>query len=133
MSAAIDGRARKLLEGKNFCFVATLRQDGTPHVVPTWVDVTEDRVVLNTAEGRAWPTNLRRDPRVTLTVADMANPYEYLTIRGRVAEETREGADEHIDRMAQKYLDKDTYPFRAEGEVRIKVLVEPEHVKVNGA
>ena len=82
MSAMIDGRAEELLKGKNFCHVATLRPDGSVHGVPVWVDVQDGRPVLNTAEGRAWPRNLERDPRVTLTVQNMENPYEYVTIRG---------------------------------------------------
>jgi hypothetical protein len=88
--------------------------------------------VLNTAEGRVWPRNLERDPRVTLTVQNMENPYEYLTIRGHVAERTREGADEHIAALAKKYLDRDTYPGRRPGEQRLIIRVEPEYVRVWG-
>ena len=83
MSATIDGRGEELLKAKNFCHVATLRADGSVHGVPVWVDVQDGRAVLNTAEGRAWPRNLERDPRVTLTVQNMENPYEYVAIRGR--------------------------------------------------
>ena len=86
MSATIEGRSEELLQGKNFCHVATLRPDGSVHGVPVWVDVQDGASVLNTAEGRAWPRNLERDPRVTLTVQNMENPYEYLAIRGTVAE-----------------------------------------------
>jgi PPOX class probable F420-dependent enzyme len=132
MSATIDGRAAELLTAKNFCHVATLRADGSVHGVPVWVDIQDGRPVLNTAEGRAWPRNLERDPRVTLTVPNMENPYEYLEIRGRVAERTREGADEHIDAMAKKYLGKDEYPFRQPGEQRLIIRVEPEHARVWG-
>ena len=132
MSAMIDGRAEELLKGKNFCHVATLRADGTVHGVPVWVDVQDGRPVLNTAEGRAWPRNLERDPRVTLTVQNMENPYEYVEIRGTVAERTHEGADEHIDAMEKKYMDKDSYPLRQPGEQRLIIRVEPEHVHVWG-
>ncbi len=127
----IEGRSRELLEAPNFCFVATVRADGTPHVAPVRVDVEGDQVVLNSAKGRAWPTNLERDPRVTLTVADRDNPYEYVSIRGRLAEETTEGADEHIDAMAKKYLGQDTYPFRQPGEERIILRITPEKVRHN--
>ncbi len=129
MGQCIEGRSRDLLEAPNFCHVATVRKDGTPYVVPTWVDVDGDRVVLNTADGRLWPKNLRRDPRVTLTVSPTDNPYEYLTIRGRVAEETKDGAEEHIDKMAQKYLGQDTYPYRQPGEERVMFRIEPEDVR----
>lgn len=132
MSATIEGRSEELLQAKNFCNVATLRPDGSVHGAPVWVDVQDGRPVLNTAEGRAWPRNLERDPRVTLTVQNMENPYEYVTIRGRVAERTKDGADEHIDAMAKKYLDKDEYPFRQPNEERVIIRVQPEHVHVYG-
>jgi PPOX class probable F420-dependent enzyme len=128
MSAKIEGRAEELLKGKNFANVATLRRDGTVQVAPVWVDVEDGRPVINSAEGRAWPRNLERDPRITLSVQNMENPYEYVEVRGRVAERTTEGADEHIDRMAKKYMGVDEYPMRQPGEQRVIIRVEPEHV-----
>ncbi|HEV3093901.1 MAG TPA: PPOX class F420-dependent oxidoreductase [Solirubrobacteraceae bacterium] len=132
MSQAIEGRAEELLKGKNFVVVSTIRPDGTIHAAPAWVDVQDGRPVVNSAEGRAWPTNLKRDPRVTLTVQNLENPYEYVAIRGRVAEQTTEGADEHIDALAKKYLGQDTYPYRQPGEQRVILRIEPEHVHVYG-
>jgi len=133
MSDKIEGRADELLKAKNFCHVATLRADGSVHGVPVWVDVQEGRPVLNSAEGRAWVRNLERDPRVTLTVVNGENPYEYVEVRGRVAERTREGADAHIDAMAKKYMGVDEYPLRQPGEQRVIIRVEPEHVHAFGA
>ena len=132
MSSTIDGRAEELLKGKNFAHVGTLRADGSVQVSPTWVDVQDGRPVLNTAEGRAWPRNLERDPRITLEVQNMENPYEYVEIRGRVAERTHDGADEHIDQLARKYLGVERYPMRQPGEQRVIIRVEPEFVKVMG-
>jgi PPOX class probable F420-dependent enzyme len=133
MSSKIEGRGEELLRAKNFGNVATLRRDGSIHGVPVWVDVKDGRPVVNTAEGRVWPNNLARDPRVTMTVQNLENPYEYVEIRGRVAERTHEGADEHIDSMAKKYLDQDTYPYRQPGEVRVMITVEPQHVFLYGS
>lgn len=132
MSTAIEGRANELLQAPNFCNVSTLRSDGTIHAVPVWVDVQDGKPVLNTAEGRAWTRNLQRDPHVTLTVQNMDNPYEYVTIRGQVASREHEGADEHIDQLAKKYLGQDTYPYRQPGEQRVIIRVDPDHVHVNG-
>ncbi len=132
MSATIDSRAEKLLKAKNFCHVATLRADGTVHGVPVWVDVQDGRPVVNSAEGRSWVRNLERDPRVTLTVLNFENPYEYLEVRGRVAERTHDGADEHIDSLAKKYMDADEYPLRQPGEQRVIIRVQPEYVHVSG-
>jgi PPOX class probable F420-dependent enzyme len=131
MAASIGDRERELMTGKNFAHVATLRRDGTPHISITWADADGDEVVLNSAEGRDWIANLRRDERVTLTVTNHENPYEYVEVRGRLAGTEHEGADEHIDRLAQRYLGEDTYPFRQEGEQRVIVRVAPERVKLN--
>lgn len=132
MTDRIEGRARELLQEPNFCFVATLRKDGTPHITPVWVDVDGDEVVLNSARGRRWPENLRRDERVTLAVPNWQNPYEYVAIRGRLATITEDGADAHIDAMAKKYLGQDAYPFRQPGEQRIIVRIRPERVILRG-
>jgi PPOX class probable F420-dependent enzyme len=129
MAEPIEGRSRELIEAPNFCFVGTLRADGTPHVVPVWVDADDGHVRLNSARGRAWPRNVERDPRVTLTIQNLQNPYEYTTVRGRVVEVTEDGADAHIDALAKKYLGQDTYPFRQPGERRIIVKVEPDEVR----
>jgi len=132
MAATIEGRSEEILKAPNFCNVSTIRRDGTIHGVPVWVDVQEGRPTLNSAEGRAWPRNLERDPRVTLTVPNWENPYEYVEIRGHVAERTHEGADEHIDALAKKYLGQDAYPFRQPGEQRVIIRIEPEYVHTHG-
>ena len=132
MAAEIDDKSRALLDGKNFAHVATLREDGSVHTAIVWVDAQDGRVALNSAEGRVWPNNVRRDPRVTVTVANAENPYEYTEIRGRVVEDTHEGADEHIDALAKKYMDADTYPLRKEGEQRVIFRIEPERVRYTG-
>jgi PPOX class probable F420-dependent enzyme len=129
MAESIDEPVRALLEDKNFSMVATIRKDGSPHVVPTWVDTDGSHVLLNSAEGRVWPANLRRDKRVTITVPNLQNPYEYAEIRGTLAEATTHGADEHIDKLAKKYMDADSYPFRKEGEQRLVLKITPERVR----
>jgi PPOX class probable F420-dependent enzyme len=132
MAEKIEGRARELLEGKNFVTLGSIAKDGRPQLNVIWGDVEGDQVRVNSAEGRQWPKNLRRDPRVTLTVMNQENPYEYGVIVGRVTEDTHEGADEHIDSLAKKYLDADTYPYRQEGEQRVMFKIEPEKVSMQG-
>ena len=133
MSTKVEGRSAELLSAKNFCTVSTLRPDGSVHSVPVWVDVQDGMPVLNTARGRSWPDNLERDPRITLTVQNLENPYEYVAIRGRVTEMTHDGADAHIDALAKRYMDVDEYPLRQPGEERLIVRVEPDVVKHWGA
>jgi PPOX class probable F420-dependent enzyme len=124
MGLAIEGRRRELLEGPNLGYMATIRDDGTPHVVPAWVDVDGDMVILDSAEGRAGVAHLRRDPRVTLTVQNHENPFEYLTLRGHAVQGLGDPTFAHIDRMAVKYLGMPTDPFRRPNEVRVLFAVE---------
>jgi PPOX class probable F420-dependent enzyme len=128
----MDPQAVELLEAPNFAHVSTIRKDGSPHAALTWVDVEGDEVHLNSAEGRVWPANLRRDGRITLLVADKENPYRYAMIRGRLAGEDHETADDHINHLAKKYLGQDEYPFRQPGEQRVRFRITPEHVSVHG-
>ena len=131
MAAKIEGRARELIEGKNFVTIATLDSEGRPQLNVIWGDVDGDHVVVNSEEDRAWPENVRRDPRVTLVVVNGENPYEYVRIRGRVVEDTHDGAREPIDQLAKKYIDADVYPMHTEKE-RIIFRIEPESVRVFG-
>jgi PPOX class probable F420-dependent enzyme len=129
----VDDRARALLQDANHAVVVTLRGDGSTHSVVVWAEADGDGLSLNTAEGRDWLANVRRDPRIEVLVANRENPYEYVTFRGRVAETTHDGAEEQIDRLAKKYLDQDTYPFRRPGEQRVRLVVAPEQVQVVAA
>ena len=115
-----------------FAHVATLNGDGSPHVTPVWIDFDGTNVLLNTAKGRVKARNFARERRVALAITDPDNAYRYLGIQGRVIEMTEAGGDAHIDKMAKKYLGKETYPYRAPGEVRIIVKIAPEKVHVNG-
>ena len=128
----IEGRARELIEAPNFVTLATEREDGSTHLTVIWGDLEDGRIAVNSAEGRVWPENLRRNPEVSLVVVNGENQYEYVSVRGRVVEDTHEGADEHINGLAKKYLGKDEYPFRQPGEQRIRFLIEPEWVSVHG-
>jgi PPOX class probable F420-dependent enzyme len=132
MATKLEGRARELLEQPNFVAVATVDDDGVPDVKVVWADVDDGQVVLNSAEGRKWPERLRRQGRATVTVVNHENPYEYAVIKGRLAEDTHEGADDNIDALAKKYLGKDEYPFRQPGEQRVLFRIEPERVKLHG-
>jgi len=118
----------KLLENKNFVFLATLMNDGSPQITPTWVDVQGDKILINTAEGRVKHKNVSRDPRVAISVIDQSNPYNMVTIRGAVEELITEGADEHIDKLAKKYLGMDKYPFRSPTEKRIILKIKPTKI-----
>lgn len=128
--AKLSEKAAHLLQDKNLANLATIRKDGTPHVTPVWVDYDGEDVLLNTAKGRAKEQHLRRDPRATVEVVDQADPYSYVSVTGSV-ELTEEGADEHIDKLAKKYLGVDSYPNRTPEEQRVIVRLHPERVTDN--
>jgi PPOX class probable F420-dependent enzyme len=120
---------RSLFENKNFAFVATSMKDGSPQITPTWVDVEDNLILINTALGRLKQKNLKRDPRIAVAVADNNNPYEMVTVRGEVIEQvTGEAAEIHIDKLAKKYIDKEKYPGRAPGERRVLLKIKPTKV-----
>jgi len=76
--------------------------------------------------------NMRRTPKVALAILDPDNPYRHLAVRGRVVEMTEQGADDHIDALAKKYLGQDRYPYRRPGEVRVIYVIQPERVAAMG-
>jgi PPOX class probable F420-dependent enzyme len=123
-----DPSVRALLEQPNYAVVSSANPDGSIHSALVWIDLDNGALAVNSAAGRHWPSNLERDPRVTLLVADRANPYEYVEIRGE-AHGTTDGADEQIDRMAKKYIGQDTYPYRQPGEQRVKFVITPARVR----
>ena len=123
-----DPSTAKLFEGKNFAFLATLMKDGSPQVTPTWVDIDKNNntILVNTAEGRVKHRNISRDPRVGVSVIDSSNPYHMVSVRGRVVEQIKgKDADEHIDKLTKKYLDKEKYPRRRPGEERLLLRIKP--------
>jgi PPOX class probable F420-dependent enzyme len=130
--AAIPENFRDILDKKSFVHLATKMSDGSPQVSPVWVEYDGEHIVVNSAKGRLKDRNMRADERVALSATDPDNPYRSLMIRGRVTKITEEGADDHIDALAKKYLNEDKYPFRTPEEVRVKYYIEPIKVATMG-
>ncbi|HET9248431.1 MAG TPA: PPOX class F420-dependent oxidoreductase [Actinomycetota bacterium] len=124
----LSDRDRRIIDAPNFASVATLMPDGSPQVSTIWIDRDGDDVLFNTAERRVKTDNLRRDGRVAISVFDQEDHDEQVIVRGTVVDMTTEGADDHIDFLAKKYLGADTYPFRDPDEQRVIVRVRPDHV-----
>jgi PPOX class probable F420-dependent enzyme len=116
----------ELLRRPNLAIVATVRRDGTPQLTPTWVDTDGEHVLVNTAEGRWKTRNLRRDPRISVTVVDRDDPYAWVSVTG-TAELTHEGAEEHIHKLSHKYRGRD-YDSPKDPQ-RILVKITPERVR----
>lgn len=125
----------KFFKGTNFAFLGTINKDGSPQVTPTWIDITENKndkenelILINTAKDRIKQKNVSRDPRVSISMIDETNPYSMITIKGRVIEQTTEGADKHIDDLAKRYLNAEKYPSHSPDVKRIILKIKPEKV-----
>ncbi len=125
MPSEIPASHRDLLTTKTFAHLATTMKDGSPQVTPVWFDTDGPYVRVNSAVGRLKDKNMRRDPRVALSILDPDNPYRYLEIRGRVVAITEEGGAAHIDALAKKYMGVDTYPMHQPGVARVIYTIEP--------
>ncbi|HEY2541691.1 MAG TPA: PPOX class F420-dependent oxidoreductase [Gaiellaceae bacterium] len=126
--AKLTERQAELLRGKNWGTVTTLRKDGSPHSTPVWIDTDGENVIFNTSAGRAKERHLRRDPRVSVVVLPAEDQQSgYVSVTG-TAELSEDGAVEHIDKLAKKYLGQEKYPYLQPGEQRLIVRIKPEKV-----
>jgi PPOX class probable F420-dependent enzyme len=130
--AKLSEKQADLFRGKNWGTVVTLRADGSPHSTPVWVDTDGEYVLFNTSIGRAKERHLRQDPRISVAVMPADDPQAgYVSVTG-TAELTEEGAFDHIDKLAKKYIDADKYPYLQPGEQRVIVKVKPERIDAMG-
>lgn len=117
-----------LLRGRSTCYLATTMPDGSPQLTLTWVDTDGDHVLINTVDGHQKVRNIRRDPRVALTIADPAQPSRYFGVRGRVLEVTEEGAADHIDELAQRYTGKPYQWYGGRDQRRLLLRIEARRI-----
>ena len=129
--AEIPQNFRDLFQKKSFAHLATNMSDGRPQVTPVWIDFDGTHVLVNTATARVKDKNMRRDKRVALSITDPDNPYRYLAILGEVEDITQNGADNHIDKLTQRYLGKSKYPYRRPGEARVIYKIRPDKVSTH--
>lgn len=127
MTKKLSPQEVELLHEPQIANVATVMADGTPQVTPVWIDTDGEHVYFNTARHRVKFRNLERNPKVAISVVDRNDPYRLVVLRG-TAEFTDLDADAHIDKLAKKYLDADTYPWRNPEEERVVVRVTPEQI-----
>ena len=119
---------KKLIEDKSYANVATLMPDGTPQVTQTWVDHDGDIILINTFEGSQKYRNALRNPKIALDICDPTNVFRVAVIRGLVKEVTFDGAEDHVDKLAKKYLGMDKYEMRRPGMKRVLIKIEPTHI-----
>lgn len=127
--AELSEKARKLFEDPNFLFVATINPDGSPQVTPVWTELDNGHITFNTAVGRVKERNMRRDPRVGLSITARDDPMNKVDVAGRVVDFVEgDEAYAQIDDLAEKYIGQRPYPWLREDEKRLKVVIEPVRV-----
>lgn len=127
MPIPLPQSVKKVLQDKAYGHVVTFNRDGKPQLTMVWVDVEDDDVLFNTADGRLKPRNLRRDPRIIISVQDRNDLQSYMVFHGTAAV-TEAGADAHIDKLAKRFLGVDKYPFRRPGEKRLIVRIKVDRI-----
>jgi PPOX class probable F420-dependent enzyme len=132
MADVIPQQYLDLFDKKAFGHLATIMPDGSPQTTPVWVDFDGKHVRFNSALGRVKDKNVRRDPRVAISIQDPEKPYRYLEVRGRVVEITQDGAEVHVNKLSQKYTGKPVYAKRSPDEVRVLYKIEPQKVTSMG-
>ncbi len=128
--ASIPDDFEDLFEKQTFAHVTTILPDETLHSTAVWIDydAEADRLLVNTERERRKTKNARNDPRVAVSMTDPDNPYRMLSVTGEVDEITTDGAREHIDELAQRYMGEDEYPNPIESE-RVIISIEPTEVR----
>lgn len=111
-------------EKRAFAFLSTLMADGSPQVTPVWFDLEGETIRVNTARGRVKDINMTERVSVALAIMDPDNPYRYIQVRGMVVDSTEEGAKEHINSLARKYLGKDEFSGSPE-DTRVIYFIRP--------
>ena len=128
MATPLSPDVRALLDEPNFAHLATLMPDGSPQSAPVWVGVEGDHVLVATGEGSLKAKNTRRDPRVSLSVVAMDNPYREAQLRGRVVERRPDAKFEVMDRISRKYIGKE-FPMRTNPEQRVVLVIEVQRAR----
>jgi PPOX class probable F420-dependent enzyme len=121
-----------LLRRPSTCYVATTMPDGSPQLTQTWVDTDGEHILVNTVEGFQKARNVDRDPRVALTVSNPDNPSRYFAVRGQVVKATTDGAADHIETLAQRYIGA-PYPwFGGRDQVRLLLTIRADKIRATG-
>ena len=117
---------QRLFQGRNLAFISSLSKDGSPHITPMWADMEDDVILINTFQSSVKSRNIKKDPRIAISVVESNNPYNMVSIKGRVVDQTTEGADEHLKKLAKRYLGIGKYYYREPNRRRIILKIMPE-------
>ena len=131
--ATLSEKQAALFTDRNWGIIATIREDGSPQATPVWIDYDGEKVLVNSAQGRTKVKNIERDPRATVTVLPAENQQGGYVMVSGPARIVEEGALEHINMLAKKYLGEDKYPYLGPGEQRVIIEITPERIDGYGA
>ena len=131
--ATLNEKQAKLLIDRNWAVIATICEDGSPHVTPVWIDYDGKNVLVNSAQGRTKVKHIERDPRATVTVLPASGQEAGYVMVSGTAKIVEKGALEHMNMLAKKYLGKDRHPYLGPGESRVIIQIHPERVEGFGA
>ncbi|MFB3098505.1 MAG: PPOX class F420-dependent oxidoreductase [Acidimicrobiia bacterium] len=132
MGISLPEDLKAVIDGRNFAHLVTLDPDGTPQASAMWITREGDQIVFNTAQGRRKWRNMNRDPRVAISISPADKPYENWSIQGQVAEMRTSDGVAVIDRLAQKYIGREKYPWLTPDMVRVTVIVDVERIAGSG-
>jgi PPOX class probable F420-dependent enzyme len=118
----------RLFQFRNLAYVGTLSKDGAPHITPVWAEMVEDLILINTFEQSAKIKHISKDKRIALSVVEQNNPFNMVSIKGKVVEQTTEGADEHLKKLAKRYLGIGKYYYRKPNHKRVILKIKPEKI-----
>ena len=119
---------RRLFELRNLAFISTLSKDGSPHVTPVWAEMVDDLILINTFETSTKNKNVTKDNRIAISIVEQNNPFNMVSIKGKVIEQTTDGADEHLKHLAKKYLGIGKYYYRKPNHNRILLKIRPNKI-----
>jgi PPOX class probable F420-dependent enzyme len=131
--AMLNEKQAALFKDRNWGVIATIREDGSPQATPVWIDYDGENVLVNSAQGRAKVKNIERDPRATVTVLPAKDQQSGYVMVSGPAKIVEDGAVDHINMLAKKYLGQDKYPYLGPGEQRVIIQIHPERVDGFGA
>jgi PPOX class probable F420-dependent enzyme len=123
MAIPIPEDVRALLDRPNYVHLATLRADGSPRSWVVWAGTEGERVLVCTDTSTWKAKDMQRDPRVSLSVADLDNPYRMGAVQGRVVEVRPDADNAFMDVLSHKYTGQ-PFPHRSPDRVCFVIEVE---------
>ena len=123
-----EDELHRLFQFRNLVYLGTLSKDGSPHITPVWAEMVDDLILINTFEESAKIRHITKDKRIALSIVEQNNPFNMVSIKGKVVEQTSEGADEHLKKLAKRYLGIGKYYYRKPNHKRVILMIKPEKI-----